>query len=193
MAQPQTDGIMSMLDPFGFWKMYRETTLEAWSKYMIDTVNSEDYAKFTGVLLDQTLSVTQPVQDAVQKSMTSSLAYLNMPTRDEVLSVAERMINVEKRLDDLDNQTYDMHEEDQKLLRATERRIDKVESIIAASEETVAKELRGVDRSVDKALSTIMARLDQLEAAVARTRNAATEKPQSKAETEREGKTGAEK
>jgi hypothetical protein len=145
MAQPQTDGMMQMLDPFGFWKTSRDSSLEAWSKIMIDMVNSEEYARSTGMILDQYLAMSQPLQDAVQKAMTGSLAYLNMPTRAEVISLAERLVNIETRLDDLDAKTSDMRDD-------------------------YRTEARTVESGIDKALKTIMARLDGLEAVIARDR-----------------------
>jgi len=193
MAQPQTDGMMQMLDPFGFWKTSRDATLESLSKMMIDMVNSDEYARSTGMLLDQYLAMSQPLQDAVQKAMTSSLAYLNMPTRAEVISLAEQLVNIETRLDDLDAKTSDMREDSRTESRTIANRMNKVEETIAASEETVAKEIRAVDRSLDKVLSTIMARLDGLEAAALpardgrRTEVAAT-KPEPKAEAKVEAK-----
>jgi hypothetical protein len=141
MAQPQTDGLMSMLDPFGFWKTYRDTSLEGWSKLMIDMVNTQEYARFTGQILDQYMTVAQPVQDAVQKSMVMLLPYFNLPSRDEVISVAERLVNIETRLDDLDAQTSDMSDEQ-------------------------IRGQRKVERDLDKVLSTLIARLDGLEAAI---------------------------
>src|SRR6266496_3651201 len=155
MAQPQTDGMMRMLDPFGIWKTYRDTTLEGWSKIMIDMVNSEEYARSTGTMLDQYLSMSQPVQDAVQKNMTMALAYLNMPTRDEVLSVAERLVNIETRLDDLDAETSYMRDD-------------------------YREEFRNVDRSLDKVLNTLITRLDKLEAAISTPRESAGAKPEPK-------------
>ena len=141
MAQQQTDGLMQMLDPFGFWKTYRTATLDAWSQPMIDSLNSEEFARIAGTILDQYLGMAQPVQDTVQKTMTYTLAYLNMPTRDEVTSLAERLVNIETRLDDLDAKTSDMRDET-----------------------ALAKDVRAVDRSLDKVLSTLMTRLDALEA-----------------------------
>jgi len=219
MAEPQTDGIMKMMDPLGFWKTSREATLEAWSKMMIDAVNSDEYARSTGQLLDQYLTVSQPVQDMVQKAMTNALAYVNMPTRDEVLSLAERLINIETRLDDLDAKTSEMREDDHKEFRAIERRIDKVEGAITASNEGVTKEIRaverriekveggitaskeaatkevnGLNRSLEKALTTIMARLDKLEAAITpRPEPKAEVKPEPKAEAKPEAKAEARK
>lgn len=190
MAQQQTDGWMQMLDPFGFWKTQRDATLEAWSKLMIDMVNSQEYARFTGTFLDQYLSMAQPVQDAVQRSMTMSLAYFNMPSREEIVSIADRLVHIETRLDDLDNETYEIHDDYPKQFRTIERRIEKVEDRIAASEESVGKELRSVDRSLDKVLQTVLGRLDDLEAALVSTRQGAA-KTEPKAEAKPEGKTEA--
>src|SRR6476620_4037564 len=155
MAQPQTDGMTQMLDPFGLWKSSRETMLEAWSKMMIDMVNSDEYARSTGMMLDQYLSLSQPVQDAVQKAMTGTLAYLNMPTRAEVISLAEQQVNIETRLDDLDAKTSDMRDDYRKEFRSAERRGDKVEDRIGTSAEALTKEFRSVERSLDKVLNTL--------------------------------------
>jgi polyhydroxyalkanoic acid synthase PhaR subunit len=183
MAQSQTDGMAQMLDPFGFWKTSREATLEAWSKLMIDMVNSEDYARSTGMMLDQYLAASQPLQDTVQKAMTGALAYLNMPTRAEVISLAEQLVNIETRLDDLDAKTSEMRDDSRKELRAVERRIDKVEERIAASDEAVTKEIRGIDHSLDKVLNTIMDRLAHLEAATLPTREKEAAKPEAEPKT----------
>ena len=40
--------------------------------------------------------------DAMEIAMEQSLTNLNLPSRDEVARVAERMTNIEMRLDDLD-------------------------------------------------------------------------------------------
>lgn len=161
MAQTQTNGLMQMLDPFDFWKPYRDATLDAWSKPMIDTFNSEEFARFSGLFLDQYLGLAQPVQDAVQRSMTYTLAYLNMPTREEVITLAERLVNIETRLDDLDAKTSDMREDGQ----------------------AVTKEIRSVDRSLDKVLNTLMTRLDAIEAAIVPAQKGGDEaKPEPKTE-----------
>jgi len=101
MSQAPTDGI-NILDPWGFWKTARDSNLEAWSKFMIDVVNSNEYAQATGLALEQALSTSQPVRDAVERTMTQTLSALNMPSRAEVTVIAERLVNVEMRLDDLD-------------------------------------------------------------------------------------------
>lgn len=186
MAQPQTNGMMQMLDPFGIWKQTRDATLDMWSKTLIDMVQSDAYARSSGMLLDQILGPAQPVQDAVQKAMTYTLAYLNMPTRDEVMTLAERLINIETRLDDLDGKTSDMREEDRERALTLEDRLGKLEERIAAN--SGARESREPDRNLDRVLNTLMTRLDGLEAAIVASR-AGSGAPEPPAETEPERKT----
>jgi len=104
MSQTSNGG-PNLLDPFGMLpilKQARDTNLEALSKFMIDIVNSDEYAQATGTALAETLSASQPVRQALERSMTTTLQALNMPSRAEVISIAERLVNVEMRLDDLD-------------------------------------------------------------------------------------------
>lgn len=101
MNQTPTDG-KNLLDPFGIWKAARDANLEGWSKLMIETVNSDEYARATGFALEQILATSQPFRDSMEKTMTQTLSMLNMPSRAEVISLAERLVNVEMRLDDMD-------------------------------------------------------------------------------------------
>ncbi|HLI05684.1 MAG TPA: hypothetical protein VKV40_03870 [Ktedonobacteraceae bacterium] len=84
------------------WQAMRDASLETWSKVMIDFVNSDAYSRATAQWLDTYLTISQPFQRALETTMTQTLARLNMPTRAEVTSLAERMTNIEMRLDDLD-------------------------------------------------------------------------------------------
>jgi hypothetical protein len=69
---------------------------------MIELVNTEAYAEATGRILDSYLSASVPMRKVVEQAMAQVLGQVNMPTRAEVLSLAERMTNIEMRLDDLD-------------------------------------------------------------------------------------------
>jgi len=105
--------IPESLDPLGtwraardasqeIWQMTRDISLETWSKLMIDLFNSEEYSQATSQWLDAYLTLSQPFQRVLETTMTQALSGLNMPTRTDVTSLAERMTNVEMRLDDLD-------------------------------------------------------------------------------------------
>jgi len=89
-------------DPMEPWRGMRDAYLDVWAKSMVDMVNSEAYAQATGSMLDTYLTVSAPFREAVERAMLKTLEQLAMPTRNDVISIAERMTNVEMRLDDLD-------------------------------------------------------------------------------------------
>lgn len=93
---------LNPFDPFNTWQTMRDTYMDAWSKALIDTVNSDAYAQATGALLDSYLTASRPFQQLLERTMTQVLTQLNMPLRSDVTSLAERLTHIEMRLDDLD-------------------------------------------------------------------------------------------
>jgi hypothetical protein len=89
-------------DLFEPWRQFRDAYLDFWSKNMVEAVNSEAYAQATGALLDTTLTTSIPFREALEKAMTTALQQLSMPTRGDLVSAAERLTNLEMKLDDLD-------------------------------------------------------------------------------------------
>jgi hypothetical protein len=90
------------LDPTGMFKNMRDAGMDAWSKMMIQMVNSESYAQATGAMLDAWLTGSAPLRKAVESTMTQVLTQLNMPTRSDVIGLGERLTHIEMRLDDLE-------------------------------------------------------------------------------------------
>jgi hypothetical protein len=76
--------------------------MEAWAKALVEGVNTDAYAKASGALLDVFLTASTPLRQTLEKSMLEALKQLSMPSRSDIVSLAERMTNVEMRLDDLD-------------------------------------------------------------------------------------------
>lgn len=97
--QPDTP---NPLDPFGTLRTMRDASLESWSKLMIDVVNSDAYAQATARWLDTYLTASKPFREAVEATSTRVLTEFNMPTRDDIISLAGRLTNIEMRLDDID-------------------------------------------------------------------------------------------
>ena len=90
------------LDPMEPWRGMRDVYMDAWGKTMVDMVNSEAYAQASGAMLDSYLTISAPFREAIEKAMLKTLEQLAMPSRADVVSIAERMTNIEMRLDDLD-------------------------------------------------------------------------------------------
>ena len=89
-------------DPTGLLKEMRDAGMGAWSKMMIEMVNSEAYAQATARMLDAWLSSSTPYRKATEAAMAQALANCNMPSRADVIGLAERLTNIEMRLDDLE-------------------------------------------------------------------------------------------
>jgi len=89
-------------DPTGMFKNMRDANMDVWSKMMIQCVNTDAYAKANAAMLDAWLTASSPFQKAMQKAMTQALAKLQMPSREDIIRLAERLTNIEMRLDDLD-------------------------------------------------------------------------------------------
>jgi hypothetical protein len=53
-------------------------------------------------MLDTYLSVSSPFRQAVEKTMLQTLQQLSMPSRPDVIALAERVTNIEMKLDDID-------------------------------------------------------------------------------------------
>jgi len=89
-------------DPVSAFREMRDNYLDAWAKAMVETVNTDAYAKATGMMLDTYLSASSPFREAVEKAMLQTLQQLSMPSRADFVSLAERVTNIEMKLDDLD-------------------------------------------------------------------------------------------
>ena len=84
------------------WQAGRDAYLDAWARAMVEAVNTDQYAKVTGQMLDSYLSASHPLREVLEKSMVQALQHLNMPSSSDVTALAERVTNIEMRLDDMD-------------------------------------------------------------------------------------------
>lgn len=107
MSQNPTDGF-DPNDPLGTWRTIRDANLDAWAKGMASLVNTEAFAKAIGMQLDTMLAASAPVKQVVQQYMETYLAQMNMPSRSEMVSLAQRLTNIELRLDDMQAQLDDL-------------------------------------------------------------------------------------
>ena len=89
-------------DPTGMLKQMRDTGLDAYAKMMVEMVNTEAYAEAQGAMLDAWLANSAPFRKAMESSMSQTMASLNLPSRDDISRLAERLTNIEMRLDDMD-------------------------------------------------------------------------------------------
>lgn len=99
----ETDTKPDFFDPTGMLKSMRDASLENWSKVMSGLVHGEAFAEANGAMLDALLCSSAPFRKSLETVMSQTLANLSLPSRDEVTRLAERLTNVEMKLDDMDS------------------------------------------------------------------------------------------
>jgi hypothetical protein len=107
MTNNRNDGF-DPTDPIGAWRTIRDANLDAWAKGMATMVNTESFSNALGVQLDTMLAASAPMQKVITQYMESYLAQASMPSRSEVISLAQRMTSIEMRLDDMDARLDDI-------------------------------------------------------------------------------------
>lgn len=101
MSDPQAES-KKTADPLEQWRELRDVYVDIWAKAAGEAVNSEAYAQASGTMLETYLAASSPFRDAQKKMMISALEQLNMPSRADFVSLAERLANLELLLDDMD-------------------------------------------------------------------------------------------
>jgi Poly(R)-hydroxyalkanoic acid synthase subunit (PHA_synth_III_E) len=107
MSDRPTEG--KPADPLEQWRVLRDVYMDAWAKAMGEAVNSEAYTQASGAVLDTCLTASSPLRDAQKKAMTTALEQLNMPSRAEFVSLAQRLSNIELLLDDMSAKLDEVH------------------------------------------------------------------------------------
>ena len=90
-------------DTVAAFREMRDNYLDAWAKVMIETVNTDAYAKATGMMLETALTAYQPFREALEKVMPQTLQQLDLPSRADFISLAQRVTHIEMKLDDMED------------------------------------------------------------------------------------------
>jgi hypothetical protein len=101
MSEDQAGG-SKPFDPMEPFREMRDVYLDAMAKAMVEAVNTEGYAQASGAMLENSLTVSAPFREAMEKSMLQVLQHLSLPSRQDFAVLADRFTNMEMRLDDMD-------------------------------------------------------------------------------------------
>jgi uncharacterized protein Yka (UPF0111/DUF47 family) len=94
-AKPQGDPFAQMVQFYDDWT-------KTWAGAAGEMVSSKSFADSMAQQLESTLSATQLMRRQLGELMEQSLQQMSLPTRKQVLNIAERMTNIEMRLDDME-------------------------------------------------------------------------------------------
>jgi polyhydroxyalkanoic acid synthase PhaR subunit len=84
-------------DPFSAWQQWTKAGEEMWSRQFEAFVNTDQFARILGQYLDGYLKS----QGAISSDVEQYLASLNVPTRADLTRIAELIVGVDAKLDDL--------------------------------------------------------------------------------------------
>ena len=93
----QSDG-----DPFSQMLRFYDDWTKTWSGAASEMASSKNFADSMAQQLEASLSATQLLRRQMGELMEQSMQQMSLPTRREMLSIAERMTHIEMRLDDME-------------------------------------------------------------------------------------------
>jgi hypothetical protein len=94
---PVTPDLMSQ------WKQFLDQSIEAWSRALGQVMNTDAFAQAMGRSLDQWLTSYAPARKSADQSIEATLQALNVPSRAQVTSLAKQIMDLEERLDRLED------------------------------------------------------------------------------------------
>jgi Flp pilus assembly CpaE family ATPase len=89
------------LDPLKLLREIRDASMDAWAKLALRLTSSHEYQRLQGAIMKPTLLAIALYRKAADSVMSEVLANLNMPSREEVLHLSQRLTHIEMTLDDL--------------------------------------------------------------------------------------------
>jgi hypothetical protein len=85
------------------YKQFLDESIEAWSRALGQAMNTEPFARMLGSYLDQWLVAMGPGKKAVEQSTEQGLQALGLPSRVQVTSVARQIVELEERVEHLED------------------------------------------------------------------------------------------
>ena len=89
-------------DPFSQMVQFYDDWTKTWSGAASEMASNKNFADSMAQQLESSLSTAQMMRRQMGELMEQSMQQMSMPTRREILSIAERMTSIEMRLDDME-------------------------------------------------------------------------------------------
>ena len=85
-------------DPFALWKQMYDKAEEQWSQTIDESMKKEEFSKWMGQCMNGYLQY----QEIARKSTEKYLEQANMPSRQDIANVASLVINMEDKIDHIE-------------------------------------------------------------------------------------------
>jgi len=110
-------------DVFTLWKEIYNKTESAWHEAIQETLEKKSFSESLGQFQSQYVQY----QELVNKMTESYLKQANIPTRDEIANVASLIINVDAKVDQLEDALDDQNAQITKEIDSLKRSVSKLE------------------------------------------------------------------
>ncbi|TYR79787.1 polyhydroxyalkanoic acid synthase subunit PhaR [Priestia megaterium] len=128
-----------VLDPFQAWKDVYDKTESYWGKVIGDNMNREEFSQIMGNVLNMNLQYQQAVNEVTNRYFQQ----VNIPTKEDVANVASLVINVEEKVEALEDRFDDL-EDKQENGAVLKREVTKLKS-----------DVKSLDKKLDQVLSLL--------------------------------------
>jgi len=89
-------------DPFAGMIQFYENWSRSWAQAMSEAVSNKSVAESIGQQMESSMETLAMARKQVNELMEQYLQQMSLPSRAEVIGLAERLTHVEMKLDDLD-------------------------------------------------------------------------------------------
>lgn len=90
-------------DPLKMWKQLYDVNEKYWGKMMNDVVQKEEFSEWMGSVLDFNLYCKKVMNDQSKIFLEAS----NIASKEDIANVASLVINLEQKVDTIDDQLFD--------------------------------------------------------------------------------------
>jgi polyhydroxyalkanoic acid synthase PhaR subunit len=97
-----------VMDPFGQMVEFYDTWTKSWAKAMTEVVANKSFAETMGEQIEANLEAMSVMRSQLDEVMQQYLEQMNLPSRREVVTLAERLTRIEMALDDVDAKLDDV-------------------------------------------------------------------------------------
>lgn len=159
-------------DPFTLFKEWYDATSEQWSKVVEETLSSKQFLESTRPLLESHASITAAFRHANEEYFK----HLQLPTITDVANVAQLVINLEEKVDTIEDSLENFELTNQATLESLahlEQRLDQVATaeVVASLEQRLnqvatIQMVAGLEQrlnQVESKLDKVLAALEKLE------------------------------
>jgi len=140
-------------DPFAFFKQWYDATNETWSTLVGNIIGSENFMEVSSEFLKSYASFYAALRRANEEYFRN----LQLPTRSDIARVAELVVNLEDKVDHIDNIVEDFEDGAGSNLSQLPFVLQKLENVASLEQrvESLEKRLERVEGKLDDVLAAL--------------------------------------